>query len=286
MAEKKARTPKQLANDERLRKAAQERRQKKREQEQREQELVELNKKDEQIAQSPAPEANADLGELLKQIQQIQEDNTLLKAALLNQQQNDAPQNANQQGSMTTSRGIVGTFEKYITDPSRYPDPRERLTEFFETSPKYRRFGFKDNYELRWEVKPMRPYERKDGVIETQPRFVMGLDRIIYDEDTYEPTNGRYVVKEIMLFEDPETALIIADEQGLNLDKSNEKAFLDEMRFIRLRDWLVECFFPSTPTKSVSQRKDMVIDGKQVQYFEVSGQTAQNIPFEQLKNKI
>lgn len=238
--------------------------------------LREQKKLDEQIQSVPNPEANLDLGDILKQIEELKQTNALLQAAVLNKQ----PQ------GVQVGNKVSGVFEKYITDPAHYPDPRERLFDFFETEPKYRRLGFKDNYELRWEIASMTPYERKDGIQETQPRFVVGLDRIIYDEDTYEPTNGRYVVKEFMFFEDPQTATIIARQNGIDVDEENQKAFLDEIRYIRVRDWLIECFYPALPTKTVKNKKDMVINGKQVQYFEISSPDAQAIPFGQLKTKI
>lgn len=236
--------------------------------------------------ETPTPESNADIGELLKQIEEMKTNQALMQAALLNQNFLNTPQNANTQGSQITSKGIIGTFEKYITDPKQYPDPRERLYEYFESNNKLRRIGLRNNYEMTWEVTPMRPYERKDGVMETQPRFHLELNYIIIDPDTYEPTKGRYTVKDIIFFEDPQTALIVARDNGLEVDEVNEKAFLDEMRFIRVRDWLEDAFFPEQIQSSKPKKKDMVINGKQVQYFEVSSENPQTIPFNQLTTKI
>jgi len=260
-----------LANAERLKKMHEERRAMK----------AQLDKVDEVVKQAPDTQANVDLAELLRQINEVKETNALLKAALLNK--NTEADNGLR---LNNRSGIVGTFEKYMLDPERYPDPRNRLTDYFESQPKFRRLGFKDNYELRFEMTPTMPYERKDGVMEVQPRFVLGLDRIIYDEDTYEPTNGRYVVKEFIFFEDPSTAVTIARDNGLDVTNENETDFLNEMRYLRARDWLVECFYPALPDKTVKQRKDMVINGKQVQYFEINSTDAQTIPFGELKTKI
>ena len=176
-----------------------------------------------EISQKPDAPANMDLNDFLRQINELK-DNPLVQALLTNNQP---------QGGVSVGEKKTGVFEKYVNDPAAYPDPRERLFEFFNSSPKYRRFGLSDRYELRWEIGAMVPYERKDGILETQPRFVVGLDAIIFDPETYEPTNGRYVVKELMFFEDPQTAVTIAREQGLPVD-DNEKLFLDEMRFIRI----------------------------------------------------
>jgi len=242
----------------------------------------EAKKQAEQLKEAPVPDANQGLNELLKQINELK-DNPLVQAIFAGNQtsQNNGANNGVQIGS-----GKQGVFTKYITDPSNYPDPRERLFDFFDSAPKYRRFSLRDRYELRWDVSAMVPYERKDGILETQPRFVVGLDAIIFNEETYEPTNGRYVVKEFILFEDPQTAIVIAREQGLNLDESNEKAFLDEMRFIRIRDWLIEAFMPQQVQKTHRERKDMVVNGKQVQYFEISSENPEVIPFGELNTKL
>jgi hypothetical protein len=238
----------------------------------------EAKKQSKQIKDNPPEkEANAGLSELLKQIEEMK-DNPLVQALLNNNQK--------QGGTQVTERGVIGTFEKYITDPKHYPDPRERLFEYFETESKFRRIGFRDNYELDFKIAAMTPYERKDGVQETQPKFTLELNRIIYDEDTYEPTNGRYTVCRYVFFEDPQTAVIVARDNGLEVQEQNEKAFLDEMRFIRMKDCLVECFYPPKQDRIKKQKKDMVINGKQVQYFEVNSEDATNIPFDQLKTKI
>ena len=267
----KKRSAKQLANDQRLRDAAKKRR------EENKKLKEEIQQDTQNIQKKAEPEANADLNTLIKQIEELK-DNPLIQA-LFNKGQ--VQNNDVQVGERKT-----GVFTKYITDPAQYPDPRERLFEFFNSQPKYRRFGLQDRYELRWEVGSMVPYERKDGILETQPRFVVGIDAIIFDEETYEPTNGRYVVKEFMFFEDPQTNVIVARENGIPVDESNEKAFMDEMRFIRVRDWLIDLFLPGKVEKTHRDRKDMVINGKQVQYYEVSSTESDSIPFDKLNTRI
>ena len=269
----KPRSAKQLANDQRLRDAAKKRKEEnKKLKEEVQQETINIQKKTE-------PEANADLNTLIKQIEELK-DNPLIQA-LFNKELNKEQNNDVNVGERKT-----GVFTKYITDPAQYPDPRERLFDFFNSQPKYRRFGLQDRYELRWEVGSMVPYERKDGILETQPRFVVGIDAIIFDEETYEPTDGRYVVKEFMFFEDPQTNVIVARENGIPVDESTEKAFMDEMRFIRVRDWLIDLFLPGKIDKTNKNRKDMVINGKQVQYYEISSTESETIPFDQLNTKI
>lgn len=233
----------------------------------------------ERISQQPDAPANMDLNDFMRQLQELK-DNPLIQA-IFNQQNNN-----NQNNGVQVGNKMTGVFTKYITDPAHYPDPRERILDFFDSQPKYRRFGLRDRYELRWEIAAMVPYERKDGIQETQPRFVVGLDAIIFDEDTYEPTNGRYVVKEFMFFEDPQTAVILARDNGIDVDETNEKAFMDEMRFIRVRDWLLDIFTPAPVQKTNKNRKDMVINGKQVQFYEIASENAETIPFNQLNKKL
>ncbi len=268
----KPRTEKQLANDQRLRdNAAKKREDNKKLKEEIQEDTINIQSKQ-------APEANADLNTLIKQIEELK-DNPLIQALF-------AGQATSQNNGVNVGEKKTGIFTKYITDPNHYPDPRERLFDFFNSQPKYRRFGLQDRYELRWEVSGMVPYTRMDGILETQPRFVVGIDAIIFDEETYEPTNGRYVVKEFMFFEDPQTNIVVARDNGMDIDESNEKAFMDEMRFIRVRDWLIDLFLPGQVQKTHKDRKDMVINGKQVQYYEISSTESETIPFDKLNTKI
>lgn len=215
-----------------------------------------------------------DIAELKRRFEEMAETNALLKAALLGNKQEGAT--VSQQGA------VVGSVERYITDPSYYPDPRERLAK----EPRLQRFAFDVNYELAWQIITPPAYTTLDNVRMREPRFILELNRIILDDDTGEPTPGRYTVCRLYLHEDPDAAIIIAREQGLDVDETNQKAFLDEMRYIRMRDWLIEAFYPSKASAPQQNKRDMSIGGKIVQYFEVSSEDAGKIPFDQLKTKI
>lgn len=184
---------------------------------------------------------------------------------------------SSQAGGQVAGGRVVGTFEKYIVDPARYPDPRERLAK----EPKLARFAFDDNYELDWDIKTV-TYETKDGINTKEPKFQIELYRIIYNDETGEKTSGRYVVCRGTFFEDPQAALVVARENGLEVDEENEKQFLDEMRYLRIRDWLLEAFFTPRPSAK-REKKEMVVNGTIVQYFEINSEDGQSIPFNELK---
>lgn len=178
--------------------------------------------------------------------------------------------------------GLVGTVDRYPVDPALYPSPVERLRE----EKRLQRFAFKDNYELNFICNPTRRYQTIDGHWQREPQFNLELIRVIFDEETGDPTNGRYVICRGIFFEDPETAVVVAREQGLEVDEENEMDFLNEMRYIRMRDWVIEAFYPPKPVQEKSNKKEMVIDGKLVDYYEINSETSETIPFSNLKSKI
>lgn len=204
-----------------------------------------------------------DIAELKRQIAELQQRQFMQHPAVQNPQ-------FSQQG------GLVGTFEKYIVDPSHYPDPRERLAE----EPRLQQFAFPLNWELNWEI-GVYPYETIDGRRVKEPRFTVELIQIHRDEEG-NPTNKRIKWKRMIMHEDPQAAIVIAREKGLEVDESNEKAFLDEMRYLRLRDWLLEAFYPPKSSQ-VKGRREEVIGGKLVEVYTVNSEDSQSIPFGELK---
>lgn len=175
---------------------------------------------------------------------------------------------------------LTGTVEKYALDPSRYPSPIERLAD----EPRLQRFGFKENYELRYEVSSSE-YTTIDNIRMREPKFVLDLVKVVYDEETGEKTNGRYVMYRVVLHEDPDSALTVARQNNVNVDDYEERAFLNEMRYLQMRDWLLECFYKPSST-AVTNKRDMVLDGKLVEYFEVNSESSAKIPFSQLETKL
>jgi hypothetical protein len=193
-----------------------------------------------------------DVGDLIKQIQELKDMQWKIMAGQFNG--TDAP--SVQNGKLT------GVVEKYSTEKGYYPDPRERLSK----EPRLARFAFPINFELNWEVSTVE-YENIEHVRMREPRFTLELVRIMMDEDTGDATDGRYIICRLLMHEDPEAAMVIARQQGIVFETDDEPLFLNEMRYIRMRDWLIECFFPPK-ANNTSQRTDKVIDGRLVQFYE------------------
>lgn len=188
--------------------------------------------------------------------------------------QKDSPAGINSAGKLT------GTIEKYSLDANRYPDPRERLA----NEPRLQRFGFKENYDLRYEIS-VSEYTTIDNIRFREPKFILDLVRVLFDEETGIPTGGRYVQSRIVMHEDPDSALTVARQNGVNVDDYDERSFLNEMRYLQMRDWLFENFYKPKST-AINNRREMVIDGKIVDYFEVNSEDAAKIPFSQLETKL
>lgn len=260
---KKPRSPAQLANDQRLREMA----------------ATRSKKQSSTTQEQPAPSLNPGLGEEPKEtiinpeIDELRRQIEELKALHF---QSARPSTQPQFQGNT----LVGTVEKYNVDPAAYPNPIQRLSQ----EPKLQRFAFKENYELSYQVS-VSSYQTKDGINTREPRFTLELHRIMFDEDTGEPTNGRYVICRAFFHEDPQAAIIVAQENGLGVDETNQKAFLDEMRYLRMRDWLLDAFYPPKASP-IKNKKQMVINNRLVDYFEVNSENSESIPFNQLNTKV
>lgn len=218
----------------------------------------------------PGIPGEVDVAELQRQIKELQ-------AAMFMQ---NLPLQQ-RQGTQAGPRGLIGTTEKYIIDPDNYPNPCGRISQ----EPKLERFAFSMNFELNFKIETTE-YTTIDGIRTKEPKFTIELIRIHIDEDTGLATVGRHTVCRGIFFEDPDAAIVVARENGLEVDESNEKAFLDEMRYIRFRDWVLEAFYPPKPSQEKANKKEMVIDGKLVDYFEVNSEQSETIPFGQLKTKL
>lgn len=210
--------------------------------------------------------------EILKQLKELQESNALLKAAFLNQQSSG--------GVGIGQRGnLVGEVEKYLTDPANYPDPTLRLRKESRLQP----LAFDYNYELEYEVGTS-SYENIQGVRMREPKFNVTLNRIVLD-DQGQQTSKRYIARKLIFHEDPQAAIVIARENGIDVDKSDEKAFLDEMRYLRVKDWLFDIFWPK-PATPADQIREEVIGGTMVQVFTKSSVEASNVDFDKIKAKV
>jgi hypothetical protein len=227
-------------------------------------------KKAETVTAPPAeppetPEENVDqndLRALLKRIEELESQKFFPK---------DTP-------TTPTSKTVV---TKFSFNPKDYPDPRERLF----TEPKLTLKGFnKDWWDLGWEVQKVN-YE-EDGVKLAAPRFLLEIYRIMEDEETGEPSAKRYVAKKGNFFEDPDSFLVIAEQHGHVIPESFTGEFMNEMRYLAMRDWLVDFFYPPNNTEKKSNKTETVIGNRLVEVFEISSEESSAIPFAQLKNKL
>lgn len=181
---------------------------------------------------------------------------------------------------MNQSGKLVGVFEKYVVDPAYYPDPRERLRKEAKLQP----FAFDFNYELGWDVSTSN-YETKDGINTKEPKFTLELNRIMMDEDTGEATNKRYTVCRAIFHEDPQAAIVVARDNGIDVDETNERDFLNEMRYLQMRDWLLEAFYPPKSTQEKVNKVETVIGNTLVEVFEINSESSESIPFDKLNKK-
>lgn len=216
--------------------------------------------------------------EILRQIKELQESNALLKAALLN-----SPQVSNQtlttSVSMNRNGELIGEFEKYILDKANYPDPTPRLMQ----EPRLKPLAFDYNYELDYEVGQSK-YQTQSGKHIIEPKFHVTLHRIVLD-DQGKQTGKRYIARKLIFHEDPDAAMVIARDNGIEVDKTNEREFLNEMRYLRVRDWLFDIFWQK-PADEKAQVKEQVIGGQLVQVWEKSSVDPSDIQFDQLRTKV
>jgi len=224
----------------------------------------EQKKLNEQIAVAPPPTTDPDLATLTAQVQEaLAEIQRLKQAQVAPLQPQGNVQNVN--GTMT------GTYERYRVSSSYYPDPTERLS----NEARLQRFAFKDNYELKWEVQ-LSQYETADRIRTKEPRFNIKLIVKVYDDLTGELTNRRFVILQGIFHEDPDAAIYIANQNDIAVDTENEKDFLDEMRYLRFRDWLIEAFYPTPPPAS-NNKKEVVIGNKLVEVYEVTSDKTESM---------
>lgn len=170
----------------------------------------------------------------------------------------------------------VKAITKYSFNPADYPDPRERLAD----EPKLRQHAFKENFTMEWEVGKVN-YDAKDGVNYTEPKFRIELWKWLPNPETGELTNKKFRIQKATFFEDPDAAIHAANNAGVEIPQQMEKTFLDEMRYLRIRDWLFQIFWPS-PVKQNRGIREEVIGNRLVPVLQVSSTEPIDIPFDRL----
>lgn len=212
-------------------------------------------KKAKEIQDSPAKIDNSDVDKLLKRIEELE------RGKFFSQPQTP-----------------VKSITKYSIAAKDYPDPRERLAKETRLEP----FGFSHNFELDWRVGKVN--FDKDGVHYVEPRFELDLNVIVKDEEG-NPTAKRYTLKTDMFFEDPDSFIDIANRHGIEVPENLMDDFMNEMRYMSARDWLIECFYPPKKTNP-EDIKEEVIGNRLVKVFEKSSEETSTVPFGKLDKKL
>lgn len=239
-------------------------------------ERVRAKRKKAEIQDTPA------LSTMQRQLDEVMETNALLKAAVLGQNNGDSV------GVKGTQ--LVGEVDKYLVDEDNYPDPTPRLAQ----EQRLQSIAFNHNYELDYDFK-IRSYETKTGLNMREPEFTVTLSRIVLDDQgnrvkILNPKSGkmeekRYRAKRLMFHEDPQAALVIARDNNLDVDKSDERVFLNEMRYYRVRDWLFDVFWPQ-PADQKSDIQEEAVGGTIVQFYTKDSETPSGVDFDKLDTKI
>lgn len=233
----------------------------------------------------PEIKGEQNVDQLQAQIAEMRQNQELMMMIIRGQQNGQAPKPT--QFNIGGNGRPMGVIEKYIVDPARYPSPVERLME----EPRLAPLAFKFNYEMEYSV-DVTSYETKHGVNMSEPRFLVRLNRIVFNKDGT-PTNKRYIARQMVFHEDPQAAIVLAREQGIDLaeyddmdnNDENKRRFLNEMRYLRVKAWLFDIFWPQ-PVQPGDQLREEVIDGQIVQVFTINSEDSSEIDFTQIKNKM
>jgi len=165
-------------------------------------------------------------------------------------------------GKPTVGRnGIQGKMFKYPIEPSAYPNPLDRLYDL----PELKRHGLRDNYFFDWEVEGVE-YE-KYGVTYAEPRFTVRLFRRLFDEND-QPNGKMALINRQIQHEDEVVARAAADKLGMTEEFHSFEDMMNEMRFQRIKDWLLELFMPAKVTHHNHMPTQQVIAGKVVEVFD------------------
>lgn len=157
--------------------------------------------------------------------------------------------------------GIQGKMFRYPIEPSYYPNPIERLYDLPELS----RFNLRENYFFDWEVEGIE-YE-KYGVTYAEPKFTVRLFRKLYGDDG--AANGQFaLINRQIQHEDEIVARAAADKLGVTDSFDNFADMMTEMRFMRIRQWVLDLFKPPQVETHKNKAIQQVIDGKVVEVFD------------------
>lgn len=139
---------------------------------------------------------------------------------------------------------------------SGYLSPVEKLYD----EPKFARFALRNNFEIRWEVKPIK-YQTAQGEWFVEPRFELTLLRRQFDEEGKEAAQ-KIVLGRSSFFEDPAANLIEAEQAGLTEDDLQTPEGLEKIRYWRYIRWIDEKLNPRRVINQAPKSNLTVIGGK------------------------
>lgn len=170
---------------------------------------------------------------------------------------------AQMQGQPTVGRnGIQGKLVRYPIETSYYPNPVARLY----AEPTLKRFNLEENYFFDWTVEGVE-YE-KYGVTYAEPKFTVRLFRRLFDDDGITPNGQFALINRQIMHEDEVVARAAADKLGLTDSFESFEDMMNEVRFLRIRQWLLDLFTPVKVETHKNKPTQQVIDGKVVEVFD------------------
>jgi len=174
----------------------------------------------------------------------------------------------------------VKSVTKASTSVKDYPDPRERL--YNEEKLNLKDFN-KNWWFLDWRVAKVN-YD-KDSVHYVEPRFELELWKWLEQDDGTPSTTKRYKICVGNFFEDHDSFVQIASEKGIEIPEHLEQAFFDEMRYLTIRDWLIDCFYPPKPAQAKTNKTETVIGNRLVEVVEINSADTENA-FKHLTSRV
>jgi hypothetical protein len=168
---------------------------------------------------------------------------------------------AQQEGVHIGQKGVQGKLFRYPVEQSYYPDPTDRLYD----EPSLARFGLRMNYHFTWKVEGVE-YE-KYGITYAEPKFTIRIFRKMFADDGT-PSGQAALINTNIIHEDEVAARRAAERLGLGEEFSDFRDMMNEVRYYRIRQWLVDLFAPPKVDTHKAKPLTTVVDGKVVEMYD------------------
>lgn len=162
------------------------------------------------------------------------------------------------QGVQLGAGGIQGIQYKYPVDKGYYPDPTDKLYD----EPRLAHLAMRENFDFDWDVEGV-TYEAHN-ITYAEPRFIVELWRKMRDDEGNVIKGRRMFIARLYLHEDELVARIAAEKLGLTGTFTDNADMLNQIRYFRIRDWLLAVFYPEK-IKARNQNFTTVVGGKVVE---------------------